>query len=806
MSFSKKSDWLNTSLNSALATELQRMDDGLQILFNKSSTADKLTKAVKINDVSFDGSEDITVTADPTINVLDSNANLDTIFVSGHYYGGIGNFIDNKPADVDGFGLCVNKISEVHYVQQLISANTTSTSGKVYLRVYNLPRWTDWILVSDNLSNYLKIDDLSKYLELNNLISSKEDTQNKLTTGSDSVKEEQYPSIAYLEKNALKAYDLTEAEFWDKYNSGDLYTGMYTATGETYGIEEFSSEILISDKSPVLETDDRCYILSYIEDDKQSLTVMDKQGNVIDKCNPNDILPEPWNVKFFMDYCNVSNACIAIDDYGYIYFNAYGTSPGDPNGSPISYGSGAVMSVNTADLHNPDSWKWVTDNGDLMAFATYKASSDSDKLTSACEFVSPNYLNVSDGGVFGFTLKYKNFLSSLDNTTYVCYFKSGQRIMSTYPKKASDGGPEAYAVDKENNLLYTLIEHSYSDINHNYINQICVRKIDINGLITDYPIYCDSYLEKFDDTNELFSMLHFANSKLLVYISNNVPHWMIFDPSTGTYTNVRSSESVMKPDYNSYLYDTGSVAIFLSHVVKIGSQTSYPVILATTWDYINDTLLITTLEDGTDVSTNRNYLLNFDTDDCIVIEHKDMNNLAKFTKINILTHDIDFEYSIPSIYGHSGFIKYIGQSPKDNTRVFLSYVSSIGNVNYKIKIDEAGNITHEQLDTLVFCNTPDLIIRLDADNILLTRTRYWHMCFLIYNTQIDGLTFVHPDNPITYNSYLRHIADKLIFCAIWEHFNYQEQIHSHILTARHIYSQNYLVGDNKILLRSGVNM
>ena len=136
MSFKKKSDWINTSLSYALALELQRMDDGIQNLFEHPNVAEKLSRPVNINGVSFDGSEDIKVTADPTSNLL-TYQNLDAVFAPGLYYAPSGNAIQNKPSNVDSFGLSILQIASNYYLQELVSGNTLSTKGRKYFRTYD---------------------------------------------------------------------------------------------------------------------------------------------------------------------------------------------------------------------------------------------------------------------------------------------------------------------------------------------------------------------------------------------------------------------------------------------------------------------------------------------------------------------------------------------------------------------------------------------------------------------------------------------------------------------------------------------
>lgn len=113
-------------------------------LSGNASTATKLQTARKINTVSFDGSADITITANPTQNPLSLNADLNTIKTYGEYYCSVKNTITNKPTGVDSFGLKVFKTSDA-YLRQELSPNLPGTLVK-YNRVWNGSAWSKWEL------------------------------------------------------------------------------------------------------------------------------------------------------------------------------------------------------------------------------------------------------------------------------------------------------------------------------------------------------------------------------------------------------------------------------------------------------------------------------------------------------------------------------------------------------------------------------------------------------------------------------------------------------------------------------------
>lgn len=146
MSFTKKSDWNSTSLNPNLSTELQRMDDGIQANSDRTNidTANKLKTPRYINGVSFDGSRNITIKADPTSHLL-STQDLNSVTAPGLYYAESGNSISNKPILVDAFGLMVCKTASGYISQELISGNST-LEGRIYIRTYTT-HWSSWSYV-----------------------------------------------------------------------------------------------------------------------------------------------------------------------------------------------------------------------------------------------------------------------------------------------------------------------------------------------------------------------------------------------------------------------------------------------------------------------------------------------------------------------------------------------------------------------------------------------------------------------------------------------------------------------------------
>ena len=105
-----------------------------------ATTAAKLDSPVAINEVLFDGSENITITANPTPNQL-SGIDLNTITTPGFYYGGGGNSCTNKPSGADAFGMIVYKTASGYVTQEFTNGNNNPLTK--YIR-QNTGSWSAW--------------------------------------------------------------------------------------------------------------------------------------------------------------------------------------------------------------------------------------------------------------------------------------------------------------------------------------------------------------------------------------------------------------------------------------------------------------------------------------------------------------------------------------------------------------------------------------------------------------------------------------------------------------------------------------
>lgn len=103
-----------------------------------ASTADKLKTARQINGVGFDGSQNITIPANPLITELKSGS-LNDVKAYGQYFGTGGNTVTGKPTGVQHFGLQVYRAAN-GYITQEISFN-----NRRWLRTFNSSTWSGWV-------------------------------------------------------------------------------------------------------------------------------------------------------------------------------------------------------------------------------------------------------------------------------------------------------------------------------------------------------------------------------------------------------------------------------------------------------------------------------------------------------------------------------------------------------------------------------------------------------------------------------------------------------------------------------------
>ena len=106
-----------------------------------ANSATKLATARTINGVPFDGTSNITITANPTTTTL-SSVDLNNYTTPGFYNGAGGNNCTNKPNGVDAFGMVVFKNASGYTCQLLVSG--TSEANIMHIRTHTGSEWIGW--------------------------------------------------------------------------------------------------------------------------------------------------------------------------------------------------------------------------------------------------------------------------------------------------------------------------------------------------------------------------------------------------------------------------------------------------------------------------------------------------------------------------------------------------------------------------------------------------------------------------------------------------------------------------------------
>lgn len=115
----------------------------------KVLSASKLTNAVKLNGITFDGTKDIEIPSTPKRTSLASDADLNEITAQGEYFASYGNTCINKPNSVKGFALKVywNIVGSTSAITQVLYPSIGAIP-MCFIRKGNSNGWADWQEVS----------------------------------------------------------------------------------------------------------------------------------------------------------------------------------------------------------------------------------------------------------------------------------------------------------------------------------------------------------------------------------------------------------------------------------------------------------------------------------------------------------------------------------------------------------------------------------------------------------------------------------------------------------------------------------
>ncbi len=554
--------------------------------------------------------------------------------------------------------------------------------------------------IDENVNKIAEI--LSQSKEVEGVLSGNLEKADSVIMLLNTLIEEAKKINAELGSNAVPLYNLTEDKFWKKYNSGELGTGLYECEGETCGFEDIVNDFPINSQSIVLEQEDKTYVVTCMSYENQALSVIDKEGNLIQTCNPTDILPDSWNVEFVAaPYANISKSFIGVDDQGYIYINARGSN----EACSYSYG---VVAVNTSDICNPNSWSWIdgiTDTHLLFAPCNISNYNNDSGL-----YETPNYLKTADGGTFAVSIPWGIWVNSEwwtnRNSSYYSsevkawYLKSGQNMWSEGVQFASS--PNTLTVDKDRNMLFGLDEHY-----HGYSEGMEIRGIDKDKNETRYgeiSLYFElgnryGHTDLKSDKEYGNSILYCKNNKVFFSNTNSsTPYCAVLNLETGNIDNItfsrRRTEDGSNFDYSYFDHieyvsnslDDGKTMSFIIHT------NDYCVNFLVTWNYADNKILVTDIgyADGDLTSqfledSTGNIMLSVVKSYSIGAENK-----VSLLGVDPITHDIAYTYTTP--FSHWNFNCFT--ETQEGNKLICGYIFNPGgqSENYTIEIDSNGNI------------------------------------------------------------------------------------------------------------------
>lgn len=368
------------------------------------------------------------------------------------------------------------------------------------------------------------------------------------------------------EDRFMKVYKLSESEFWDKFNSGDLQIGQYIYPQLGLVADDLPTPVMYGGSSGVVSTNNMYYIMSYWKD--YSRVGEEYHGGVITQASHDfseiksfklrDMITDRLPSLLGREY--LADNCIGCDDFGYLYMSADETNIPD-DGNVYRYG---VIGVNTSQIDDDAEWSVLNTFNDphqtndecRMAFRPFNL------ITS---YASNNYfplkynpaptmyrdppLTTKEGGLFGFMFtnnptREGRLGCRIDIPYYdgyrIDYYKSGQ--YKYFESPADRGyiqtltGPRCFTTnpDADNKLYYLAVPYDSRSSN------IMVHSVDADGTYQCYNVVIDDSTKNgFTSIEARYaSFIRCKNNKAFVFIGNKNPVCAVLDLATGEYTNV----------------------------------------------------------------------------------------------------------------------------------------------------------------------------------------------------------------------------------------------------------------------------
>lgn len=408
--------------------------------------------------------------------------------------------------------------------------------------------------MSDNIDQQVKFKSTSQEV-YDNLA---EKDPNSLYFAEDSQKlykgDIQFSNGLIDESNFIPIYELSEDEYWDKYNSGQLDLAGYNYESVCIGYNEIDENILWDLRGGgIIDTGDKYYVASYAEVVGGVLTEISKDLQSIKSFNLKEMLPHkdnaPAPLSFLRD-CYQYNDLIGYDDDGYLYINVHNCD------SVIclhdSYSSG-ILAIDTKDIDNSASWNIIESFDSSIEGIAFRPINFQKYLH--CDEMYPTWtplmyrdpmLKSKDGGVFGFEYVKPSSPDSGVNKqsnlhipfpyNSVCYFKSGHlSVIGPEESAPIEGGCRCFTTnpDNDDNLYYISIS---------YINgrqRLCVNAQSKDRASKTYCVDLDDSMTSFTSTCAAnASFVRCKNNKVFMFIGNINPICAVLDLKSEEYSSI----------------------------------------------------------------------------------------------------------------------------------------------------------------------------------------------------------------------------------------------------------------------------
>lgn len=564
--------------------------------------------------------------------------------------------------------------------------------------------------MNDNIDQQVKFKSTSQ--EVYDHLAEKD--PNSLYFAEDSQKlykgDTQFSNGLIDESNFIPIYELSEDEYWDKFNSGQLDLAGYKYESVCAAYSELGENILWDEYGGVIDTGDNYYVASYAEVVGGVLTKISKDLQNIKSFNLKEMLPHRENVPplSFLRTCYQYNDLIGYDDDGYLYINVHNCDSVAGHLNPYSFG---ILAIDTKDIDNSASWNIITtfdSHAEAIAFRPinfqkYLHCDDMYPTWTPLMYRDP-ILKSKGGGVFGFkygspktedrnVYKQSNDHFPKSGWGSVCYFKSGVcHLLDSSSLPDIDGGCRCFTTnpDNDNNLYYMNVSYIGSR------NRLSVGVWDKDNNSKIYYVDSDDSMTSFTSTCAAnASFIRCKNNKVFMFVGNTNPVCAVLDLESGEYSNIHK--------FKNFTFDAKSSEQVVSNIVETDTSMCFTVFNGricqyVCWNFIQDKIYsraCTVCLSSCDKYDCRCNILRVGHDNTIISSYTDIYN----QELNIVTLSCENlepvrRYVVSNVGqdSNNGLLGEPIHETSDNRMIVFAYMFGSTRAN-AVSIDSNGNST-----------------------------------------------------------------------------------------------------------------